>query len=158
MGSCMNNHMFRYHYCCSILRFDKDSNNKDQRLTNQSKETRLRGTAMHVQNFLPMLSCSLFNYLPGSFILYVSICSSVRMLLFCCDIRSVKTLTQKRNLCLLEVKCWWPLCYFSDQSSTFFLTHVHCRFCSRLRACLHGGGVHQIGEVTRLGGVTRLSI
>ena len=24
-----------------------------------------------------------------------------------------------------------------------------------LRACLHGGGVPQIGEVTRLGGVTR---
>ena len=29
---------------------------------------------------------------------------------------------------------------------------------ARLRACLHGGGVPQIGEVTRLGGVTRLSI
>ena len=27
-----------------------------------------------------------------------------------------------------------------------------------LRACLHGGGVPQIGEVTRLGGVARLSI
>ena len=27
-----------------------------------------------------------------------------------------------------------------------------------LRACLHGGGGPQIGEVTRLGGVTRLSI
>ena len=27
----------------------------------------------------------------------------------------------------------------------------------RLRACLHGGGVPQIGEVTRLGGVTHLS-
>ena len=26
------------------------------------------------------------------------------------------------------------------------------------RACLHGGGVPQIGEVTRLGGVARLSI
>ena len=26
-----------------------------------------------------------------------------------------------------------------------------------LRACLHGGGGPQIGEVTRLGGVTRLS-
>ena len=27
-----------------------------------------------------------------------------------------------------------------------------------LRACLHGGGGPQVGEVTRLGGVTRLSI
>ena len=29
---------------------------------------------------------------------------------------------------------------------------------SYLRACLHGGGGPQVGEVTRLGGVTRLSI
>ena len=29
---------------------------------------------------------------------------------------------------------------------------------SIFRACLHGGGVPQIGEVTHLGGVTRLSI
>ena len=29
---------------------------------------------------------------------------------------------------------------------------------SPLRACLHGGGGPQVGEVTRLGGVTRLSI
>ena len=28
----------------------------------------------------------------------------------------------------------------------------------KLRACLHGGGGPQVGEVTRLGGVTRLSI
>ena len=28
----------------------------------------------------------------------------------------------------------------------------------KLRACLHGGGGPQEGEVTRLGGVTRLSI
>ena len=27
-----------------------------------------------------------------------------------------------------------------------------------LRACLHGGGGPQVGNVTRLGGVTRLSI
>ena len=30
--------------------------------------------------------------------------------------------------------------------------------CKTLRACLHGGGGPQVGEVTRLGGVTRLSI
>ena len=29
---------------------------------------------------------------------------------------------------------------------------------SKLRVCLHGGGRPQVGEVTRLGGVTRLSI
>ena len=28
----------------------------------------------------------------------------------------------------------------------------------QFRACLHGGGEPQVGEVTRLGGVTRLSI
>ena len=28
----------------------------------------------------------------------------------------------------------------------------------QLRACLHGGGVPQIGEITRLDGVTHLSI
>ena len=27
-----------------------------------------------------------------------------------------------------------------------------------IRACLHGGGGPRVGEVTRLGGVTRLSI
>ena len=30
--------------------------------------------------------------------------------------------------------------------------------CKTLRACSHGGGGPQVGEVTRLGGVTRLSI
>ena len=29
---------------------------------------------------------------------------------------------------------------------------------SKVRACLHGGGGSQVGEVTRLGGVTCLSI
>ena len=29
---------------------------------------------------------------------------------------------------------------------------------ANLRACLHGGEGPQVGEVTRLGGVTRLSI
>ena len=31
-------------------------------------------------------------------------------------------------------------------------------FQATLRVCLHGGRVPQMGEVTRLGGVTRLSI
>ena len=31
-------------------------------------------------------------------------------------------------------------------------------FYPQLRACLHGGGGPQVGEVIRLGGVTRLSI
>ena len=29
---------------------------------------------------------------------------------------------------------------------------------NKLRVCLHGGGGPQVGDVTRLGGVTRLSI
>ena len=32
------------------------------------------------------------------------------------------------------------------------------RACHKLRACLHGGGGPHVGEVTRLGGVTRLSL
>ena len=35
---------------------------------------------------------------------------------------------------------------------------IRIKFRQFLRACLHGGGVPQIGEVTRLGGVARLSI
>ena len=31
-------------------------------------------------------------------------------------------------------------------------------FCPEYKACLHGGGGPQVGEVTRLGGVTCLSI
>ena len=34
----------------------------------------------------------------------------------------------------------------------------HDYYVRRLRACLHGGGRPQVGEVTRQGGVTRLSI
>jgi len=30
--------------------------------------------------------------------------------------------------------------------------------CCQFRACLHGGGVAQVGEVTRLGGVNRQSM
>ena len=43
--------------------------------------------------------------------------------------------------------------------------HLENKGCTRsivrdweFRACLHGGGGPQVGEVTRLGGVTRLSI
>ena len=36
--------------------------------------------------------------------------------------------------------------------------HNSCKKNLKLRACLHGGGVRQVGEVTRLDGVTRLSI
>ena len=35
---------------------------------------------------------------------------------------------------------------------------VWCMCAPRLRACLHGGGGPHVGEVIRLGGVTRLSI
>ena len=37
--------------------------------------------------------------------------------------------------------------------------HLTCLLaCIRIRTCLHGGGGPLVGEVTRLGGVTRLSI
>ena len=41
-----------------------------------------------------------------------------------------------------------------------FSLHFPVDFCQlyTVRACLHGGGGPQEGEVTRLGGVTRLSI
>ena len=45
--------------------------------------------------------------------------------------------------------------------SRFARSSKNCDFscvAKNLRACLHGGGVPQIGEVTRLGGVARLSI
>ena len=32
------------------------------------------------------------------------------------------------------------------------------RACHKLRACLHGGGGPHVGEITRLGGITRLFI
>ena len=38
------------------------------------------------------------------------------------------------------------------------VTHVQSCCFANLRACLHGGGGSQVGEVTRLGGVTSLSI
>ena len=36
--------------------------------------------------------------------------------------------------------------------------HNTCKKNLKLRACLNGGWGPQVGEVTRLGGVTRLSI
>ena len=42
--------------------------------------------------------------------------------------------------------------YLFNQYSTRGITKA------RIRACLHGGGGPQVGVVTRLGGVTRLSI
>ena len=42
-------------------------------------------------------------------------------------------------------------------SKCTWLDYILC-FPFILRACLLGGGGHQVGEVTRLGGVTRLPI
>ena len=46
-----------------------------------------------------------------------------------------------------------------DERVTFSSIFIHWNpdFCA-FRACLHGGGGPQVGEVTRLGGVIRLSI
>ena len=46
--------------------------------------------------------------------------------------------------------CW--LVHFVYNASYMSL------FATKLRACLHGGVGPQVGEVTRLGGVTHLSI
>ena len=58
----------------------------------------------------------------------------------------------------------------NKQQSIIFLQEVHCTeatidtwrsewgYKALFRACLHGGGGPRVGEVTRLGGVTRLSI
>ena len=45
-------------------------------------------------------------------------------------------------------------CYLNPTGTTKFKYER----VKELRACLHGGGGPQVGEVTRLGGVTRLSI
>ena len=48
--------------------------------------------------------------------------------------------------------------YITKKISFFFKMNRKGMRESILRACLHGGGGPQEGEVTRLGGVTRLSI
>ena len=62
----------------------------------------------------------------------------------------------------------WSICVFYLQKTAQF--HFQRHFLTRktlfnfltpviiLRACLHGGGGPQVGEVSRLGGVTYLSI
>ena len=58
-------------------------------------------------------------------------------------------------------------CGFCNHDSTHFsilgvsanaLYDCYSGIVDSFRACLHGGGRPQVGEVTRLGGVTRLSI
>ena len=58
-------------------------------------------------------------------------------------------------------------CGFCNHDSTHFsilgvsanaLYDCYSGTVDSFRACLHGGGRPQVGEVTRLGGVTRLSI
>ena len=47
----------------------------------------------------------------------------------------------------------------TERTQIHFLSDVLVAVASlNLRACLHGGGGPQVGEVTRLGRVTRLSI
>ena len=46
--------------------------------------------------------------------------------------------------------------YFWNRMPGYFASFCKCN--RRLRACLHGGGRPQVGEVTGLGVVTRLSI
>ena len=64
---------------------------------------------------------------------------------------------------LLFVRLFPPLFFFQKfklKNRQFQARYVREKFYSfySVRACLHGGGGPQVGEVTRLGGVTRLSI
>ena len=58
-----------------------------------------------------------------------------------------------------------PLTYDREIKHLVFLNKalygyidIDTNFVESFRACLHGGGGPQVGEVTRLGGVTSLSI
>ena len=64
-----------------------------------------------------------------------------------CELEKV-LFPDKRNISLPYIFC--------NEKVHVSSAHVHRAF--SLRACLHGGGGPQVGEVTRLGGVTRLSI
>ena len=52
--------------------------------------------------------------------------------------------------CVIDMKITWVSNYRYPMTKSSNWTP--------LRACLHGGGGPQVGEVTRLGGVTLLSI
>ena len=53
-------------------------------------------------------------------------------------------------------------CHFPEQRCPIKVGGNRCKnyvnIFPGVRACLHGGGGPQVGDVTRLGGVTRLSI
>ena len=51
-----------------------------------------------------------------------------------------------------------PLTYDREINALYGYIDIDTNFVERFRACLHGGGGPQVGEVTRLGGVTRLSV
>ena len=70
----------------------------------------------------------------------------------------VNTLARRESDCTFNegVKFLIKSITFTRQSH--LLLHLAKTLDCSIRACLHGGGVPQIGEVSRLGGVTRLSI
>ena len=51
-----------------------------------------------------------------------------------------------------------PLTYDREINALYGYIDIDTNFVERFRACLHGSVGAQVGEVTRLGGVTRLSI
>ena len=72
-----------------------------------------------------------------------------------------------RNVCVFVSSVLIPssINRWVDSFASFASYVYSRRICSleffiayRLRACLHAGGGPQVGEATRLGGVTRLSI
>ena len=51
-----------------------------------------------------------------------------------------------------------PLTYDRQINALYGYIDIDTNFVESFRACLHGGGGPQVGEVTRLGRVTRLSV
>ena len=65
------------------------------------------------------------------------------------------------KLCMIFLMCHRMIsgCYGSSTLEKLGKLRINFHaFQATLRVCLHGGRVPQMGEVTRLGGVTRLSI
>ena len=71
-----------------------------------------------------------------------------------CSLISGKPESMDEHPCLV----WVTKCKQTNVTVKLINNVLQCCCKTLLRACLHGGGGPQVGEVARLGGVTRLSI